>query len=49
MEERRRWGKRCRRVNMVQILCARYVNGRMSPVEIILGMGVEDKGESWRR
>jgi hypothetical protein len=31
-------GKGSRRVNMVQILCNMYVNGKMRPVEVIPGM-----------
>jgi hypothetical protein len=32
-------GKGCGKVNMVQILCTYYINGKMIPVETIPGMG----------
>jgi hypothetical protein len=40
--------ERCRKVNMVQILCT-HANGKVTPVGSILGMGgVGDKGEWWK-
>jgi hypothetical protein len=36
-------GRGCNRMNMVQILCT-HVHGKISPVEIIPGMGRGDKG-----
>jgi hypothetical protein len=39
-------GKRCRRVNIVQIMCTHVCNGKMIPVETVPGMGGgEDKGK----
>jgi hypothetical protein len=41
--------KECTCVNVVEILCTVYVNGKMRPVETIPGIrGREDKGEWWR-
>jgi hypothetical protein len=33
--------KGCRRVNMVEIVCAHVCKGKMKPVETIAGMGAE--------
>jgi hypothetical protein len=35
-------GEICRRVNMIQVLCHMYVNGKSIPVETITGMGEEE-------
>jgi hypothetical protein len=36
---------RVNKVNMVQLSCTMYENGKMRPIETIPGMGEEDEGE----
>jgi hypothetical protein len=40
--------KRCRRVNVVGILCTHEWNGEVRPVESVPGLGEGSKGEWWR-